>query len=163
MDLTVVLFGNTSAVQFHQHNFLLGETEPNIEDVAIPRRIPFHLKSFGCCVSVINLIGLQERTLNLDDLSGQLLIENEIVAFVFVVRLSQLTDTDEEGIKWLQTVFDDGVFPFLMILFTYESEEGSDSLDDLKNNPALERLIKTYDGRYHTCSKKMNIRSELIQ
>ncbi|XP_016150708.1 interferon-induced very large GTPase 1-like [Sinocyclocheilus grahami] len=66
------------------------------------------------------------------------------------------------GIEWLQRVFGDGVLQFVMILFTYESQEESDSIiDDLKKNSALERLIEKCDGRYHTCSKNMSNQSEM--
>ncbi|KAL0159709.1 hypothetical protein M9458_043434, partial [Cirrhinus mrigala] len=112
--------------------------------------VPSQLKISGHCVSVINLIGLHETAVDLHPLTGQLVNENEIIAFIFVVRLGQLTDADK-------MVFGDRVLQFVMILFTYESQEESDSIiDDLKKNSALERLTEKCGGRYHTCSKNMN-------
>ncbi|ROI60074.1 Interferon-induced very large GTPase 1 [Anabarilius grahami] len=108
------------------------------------------------------MIGLHETALDLDQLTGQLVNENEIIAFIFVVRSSQLTDADKMGIEWLRRVFGDRVLQFALILFTYESEEESDSIiDDLKKNSALEHLLKECGGRYHTCSKDMNKQSEM--
>ncbi|XP_016150706.1 interferon-induced very large GTPase 1-like [Sinocyclocheilus grahami] len=120
------------------------------------------MKKSGHCFSVTNLIGLHETALDLDALTDKLVNENEIIAFIFVVRLSQLTDSDKMGIEWFQRVFGDGILQFVMILFTYESHEESDSIiDDLKKNSALERLIEKCGGRYHTCSKNMNNQSEM--
>ncbi|KAK2907173.1 hypothetical protein Q8A67_006158 [Cirrhinus molitorella] len=160
--LTIVFFGNSAAVQFQHDNILLGEIQPNIENVAIPMTVPLQMKISGCRVSVINLIGLHETALDLHPPTDQLVNENEIIAFVFVVRVGQLTDADKMGIEWLQKVFGDRVLQFVMILFTYESQEESDSIiDDLKKNSALERLLKKCGGRYHTCSKNMNSQSEI--
>ncbi|XP_073700333.1 interferon-induced very large GTPase 1-like [Garra rufa] len=120
------------------------------------------MKKSGHHISVINLIGIHETTLDLDSLTAQLVNENEIIAFVFVVRLGHLTDADKMGIEWLQRVFGDRVLQFVMIIFTYESQEESDSIiDDLKKNSALERLIEKCGGRYHTCSKNMSSQPEM--
>ncbi|XP_073699814.1 interferon-induced very large GTPase 1-like [Garra rufa] len=160
--LTIVLFGNSDAVQFQHDNILLGEIQPNIENVTISRTIPLQMKKSGHHVSVINLIGIHETALDLNSLTAQLVNENEIIAFVFVVRLGHLTDADKMGIEWLQRVFGDGVLQFAMILFTYESQEESDSIiDDLKKNSSLERLIEKCGGRYHTCNMNMNNKSEI--
>ncbi|XP_059425946.1 interferon-induced very large GTPase 1-like [Carassius carassius] len=161
--LTIVLFGNSAAVQFQCDNILLGEILPNIENVAtVSRTVSSQMKISGHRVSVINLIGLQETALNLDALTGQLVNENEIIAFIFVVRLGQLTDSDKMGLEWLQRVFGDEVLQFVMILFTYESEEESDSIiDDLKKNSTLEWLTEKCGGRLHTCNKNMNNQSEM--
>ncbi|KTF98230.1 hypothetical protein cypCar_00036424 [Cyprinus carpio] len=160
--LTIVFFGNSAAVQFQHDNFLLGEIQPNIENVAIPRTVPLQLNKSGCRVSVISLIGLHETALDLDSLTDQLVNENEIIAFIFFVRLGQLTDADKMGLEWLQRVFGDRVLQFVMILFTYESQEESDSIiDDLKKDSTLEQLLKKCGGRFHTCSKKMNNQSEM--
>ncbi|RXN06448.1 interferon-induced very large GTPase 1-like protein [Labeo rohita] len=161
-SLTIVLFGNSAAAQFHPDNILLGELQPNIKNVAISRTVPLQMKKSGRHVSVINLIDIHETALDLDSLTAQLVDENEIITFVFVVRLGQLTDADKMGIEWLQRVFGDRVLQFVMILFTYESQEESDSIiDDLKKNSALEQLIEKCGGRYHTCSKNMNKPSEM--
>ncbi|CAM4654461.1 unnamed protein product [Leuciscus chuanchicus] len=120
------------------------------------------MKISGRHVSVINMIGLHETALDLDPLTVQLVSENKIISFIFVVRLGQLTDADKMGIEWLQRVFGERVLQFVMILFTYESEEDSDSIiDDLKKNSALEQLLKKCSGRYHTCSKNMTKQSEM--
>ncbi|XP_073700625.1 interferon-induced very large GTPase 1-like [Garra rufa] len=160
--LTIVLFGNAAAVRFQQDNILLGEIQPNIENVATSMTVPLQMKISGCCVSVINLIGLHETALDLHPPTDQLVNENEIIAFVFVVRLGQLTDADKMGLEWLQKVFGDRVLQFVMILFTYESQEESDSIiDDLKKNSALDLLLKKCGERYHTCSKNMNSQPEM--
>ncbi|KAL0198963.1 hypothetical protein M9458_007503, partial [Cirrhinus mrigala] len=116
-------------------------------------------------VSVINMTGLHEAELYLDcvdHLINRLLNENEIHAFIFVMGLGQLTDADKMGLEWLQRMFGDKVLQFVMILFTYEREEECDTvLDDLKKNPDLDLLLKKYGGRYQTCNKMMNNRSEM--
>ncbi len=121
------------------------------------RRISEH------CVSVINMIGSHETDFKpLDHVIGQLVNENEIHAFIFVVRLGQLTDADKMSIEWLQRIFSDQVLSFVIIVFTYEREEECDTIiDDLKNNSVLEQLLKKCGGRYHTCSKIMNNQSEM--
>ncbi|XDV22035.1 hypothetical protein PO909_027008 [Leuciscus waleckii] len=161
-NLTILLFGSSTAVQFQHDNILLGEIQADIRNVEISRIVPLQMKISECCVSVINMIGLHETALDLDPLTGQLVSENKIISFIFVVRLGQLTDADKMGIEWLQRVFGDQVLQFVMILFTYESEEESDSIiDDLKKNSALEQLLKKCGGRYHTCSKNMTKQSEM--
>ncbi len=161
-SLTIVLFGNSASVQFQCDNILLGEIQPNIENAAVSKTVPLQMKKSGHHVSVINLIGLQETALDLHPLTSQLVNENKIITFIFVVRLGQLTDADKMGLEWLQRLFDDRVLQFVMILFTYESQEESDSIiDDLKKNSALERLLEKCGGRYHTCSKNMNNQSEI--
>ncbi|RXN07235.1 interferon-induced very large GTPase 1-like protein [Labeo rohita] len=161
-SVKIVLFGNSAAVQFQPDNILLGEIQTNIENAAKSKTVPLQMKKSGHRVSVINLIGLHETALNLDPLTGQLVNENNIIAFIFVVQLGQLTDADKMGIEWLQRVFGDRVLQFVMILFTYESQEESDSIiDDLKKNSALDWLIEKCGGRYHTCSKNMNKPSEM--
>lgn len=161
-NLTILLFGNSAAVRFQHDNILLGEIQADIGNVEISRIVPLQMKISGRRVSVINMIGLHETALDLDPLTGQLVNENKIIALIFVVRLGQLTDADKMGIEWLQRVFGDRVLQFVMILFTYESEEESDSIiDDLKKNSALEQLLKKCGGRYHTCSKNMTNQSEM--
>ncbi|XP_051746116.1 interferon-induced very large GTPase 1-like [Ctenopharyngodon idella] len=160
-NLTIVLFGSSAAVQFRYDNILLGEIQEDIGNVKKSWTVPLH-KISGHNISVINMIGLHETALDLDQLTCQLVNENEIIAFIFVVRSSRLTDADKMGIEWLRRVFGDRVLQFVLILFTYESEEDSDSIiDDLKKNSTLEHLLKECGGRYHTCSKDMNKESEM--
>ncbi|XP_051740997.1 uncharacterized protein LOC127507744 [Ctenopharyngodon idella] len=161
-NLTIVLTGNTSAIHCGQDNILLKENL-NIENVEISRIVPLKIKISNHYVSLINMTGLHEDELypNCVDHIGQLVNENEISAFIFVVRLDQLTDADKMGLEWLQKVFGDRVLRFVMILFTYETKEERDTIkDDLKETPALEILEKC-GGRYHTCSKLMNKLSEI--
>ncbi|XP_052390095.1 interferon-induced very large GTPase 1 [Carassius gibelio] len=158
-DLTVALFGRSDAVQFGCDNVLLGDKQQNGEFQIIiqKRKISEH------CVSVINMIGSQETDLKplIHDI-GQLVNENEIHAFIFVVRLGQLTDADKMGIEWLRRIFGDRVLSFVIIVFTYENEEECDTIiEDLKNNSVLEQLLNKCGGRYHTCSKIMNKKSEM--
>ncbi|KAL1279167.1 hypothetical protein QQF64_025840 [Cirrhinus molitorella] len=164
-NMTIVLTGNASSVQFGDGNILLGQKQPNIGNVAISRIVPLQKKISKHHVSVINMIDLHETELYLDcvdHLIGQLLNKNEIHAFIFVVRLGQLTDTDKMGLEWLQRVFGDEVLQFVMILFTYEIEKETDTIiDDLKKNPVLEQLLEKCGGRYHTCNKMMNNQSEM--
>ncbi|RXN34481.1 interferon-induced very large GTPase 1-like protein [Labeo rohita] len=158
-SLAILLFGNSTSVQFQHDNFLLGEIEPNFENAEISRTVPLQIKISGHHISVINMIGLHETALDLDHLADQLVNQNEIIAFIFVVQLGQFTDADKMGLEWLQRLFGDRVLQFVMILFTYESEEESDSIiDDLKQNSALERLIEKCGGRYHTSN--MNMKSQ---
>ncbi|RXN38750.1 interferon-induced very large GTPase 1-like protein [Labeo rohita] len=165
--MAIVLAGNSVAVQFGQDNILLGEQQLKIENLQISRIIPLQRKISECHVTVINITGLHETELNLDpanDVIGQLVHENKISAFIFVVRLRQLTDADKMGLEWLQRVFGEEVLQFVIILFTYEAEEECDTItDDLKKNPVLEQLLEKCGGRYHTCSKIMNKEYEMVE
>ncbi|KTG47667.1 hypothetical protein cypCar_00002064, partial [Cyprinus carpio] len=164
-NLTIVTAGNCAAVQFGQDNILLGEEQPNIENVEISRIVPLRRKISEHHVTVINLTGLHKTELHLDpanDVIGQLVHESEINTFIFVVRLGQLTDADKMGLEWLQRVFGEDVLQFVMILFTYEAEEECDTItDDLKKNLVLEQLLEKCGGRYHTCTKIMNNQYEM--
>uniref|UniRef100_A0A8C1XQ30 AIG1-type G domain-containing protein n=1 Tax=Cyprinus carpio TaxID=7962 RepID=A0A8C1XQ30_CYPCA len=162
--LTIAVFGNSASIQFEPENILLGEDEPGFKTVEISRI--FVLSEIGeRQVSVINMTGLHEAELYLDcvdHLINRLLNENEIHAFIFVMRLGQLTDADKMGLEWLQRVFSDKVLQFGMILFTYERQEECDTiLDGLKKNPDLEQLLEKFGGRYQTCNKMMNNQSEM--
>ncbi|RXN19658.1 interferon-induced very large GTPase 1-like protein [Labeo rohita] len=107
------------------------------------------------------MTGIHE-TDSVDPRIDQLVFENEIHAFILVVRLGQLTDADKLGIEWLQRVFGDQVLQFVMILFTYETEEECDTIiDDLKNKIVLEQLLEKCEGRYQTCNKMMNNQTEM--
>ncbi|KAK2916987.1 hypothetical protein Q8A67_001361 [Cirrhinus molitorella] len=163
--LAIVSTGNSAAVHFGHENLLFGEKHPNIEIAETARIVAVKKKIAEVNASVINMIGLHEAELYLDSVSnviGQLMNENEIHAFIFVVRLGQLTDADKMGLEWLQRVFGDKVLQFVMILFTYEREEECNTIkDDLKNNPVLEQLLEKCGGRYHTCNKMMNNQSEM--
>ncbi|RXN19326.1 interferon-induced very large GTPase 1-like protein [Labeo rohita] len=164
-ELTIVSTGNCAAIQFGYGNILLGEKQPNIKNLEIRTIVPLQRKISERHISVINMTGLHENELNLDSANhviGQLVNENEIHAFIFVVRLGQLTDADKMGLEWLQRVFGDKVLQFVMILFTYEREEECDTIkDDMKKNSVLEQLLEKCGGRYHTCNKTMNNQSEM--
>ncbi|XDV11443.1 hypothetical protein PO909_000382 [Leuciscus waleckii] len=164
-NLSIVLFGNSSSVQFGHGNIVLGEQKTNIENAEISKIVAVQQKISERHVSVINMIDLHEAELYLESVDhhiDQLVNENEISAFIFVVRLGQLTDADKMGLEWLQRVFGDRVLQFVMILFTYEREEECDSIiDDLKKNPVLEQLLEKCGGRYHICNKMMNNQSEM--
>ncbi|KAI4881021.1 hypothetical protein NFI96_018377 [Prochilodus magdalenae] len=163
-DLTVVLFGNSSAVLFGDENILLGQNKPATDAADFPLTVKKQDVS-GRSVNLINILDLQESDLYLDSVDQaivRLVTENEIHTFIFVLQLGKLTDTDKVGLEWLQSKFGEGVLPFVMILFTYEREEDCDTIiDDLKNNTVLEQLVQKCGGRYHTCSKNMNNQSEM--
>ncbi|ROL50300.1 Interferon-induced very large GTPase 1 [Anabarilius grahami] len=157
---TIALFGNSASIQFEPDNMLLGEEIP-FKTVNTSRLVPIQRNIAGRHVSVINMTGLHE-TDPVDHLIDQLVNENEIHAFIFVVRLGQLTDADKMGLEWLQRVFGDKVLQFVIILFIYEREEECDTIkDDLKNNSVLKQLVEKCGGRYHTCNKMMNNQSEM--
>ncbi|KAG9279192.1 interferon-induced very large GTPase 1-like [Astyanax mexicanus] len=162
-DLTVVLFGNSSAVHFGDENILLGQAPEGNADFS--QTVPESRKISGHRVNVINILDLQENELYLDSVDetiDRLVSENEIHSFIFVLQLGQLTDSDKRGIEWLQKLFGEAVLPFTMILFTYEREEDDDKvIDELKKNPRLEQLVKKCGDRYYTCSKSMNNQSEM--
>ncbi len=156
-SLTIVLTGNISAIQFGQENILLQE------NVEMSRFVPLRTEISKHHISVINMTSLHEDEfcLNYADYIGHLVNENEINAFIFAVRLDQLTDADKMGLEWLQRAFGDNILQFVIILFTYERKEECDTIkDDLKKNPVLE-LLEKCGGRYHICSKMMNDRSEM--
>ncbi|RXN25244.1 GTPase IMAP family member 8-like protein [Labeo rohita] len=95
-------------------------------------------------------------------ISLELVNENEINVFIFAVRLGQLTNDDKMSLEWLQRVFGDKVLKFVMILFTYEREDECNTLKyNLKKNPDLQQLLEKCGGRYQTCNKMMNNRSEM--
>ncbi|RXN16982.1 interferon-induced very large GTPase 1-like protein [Labeo rohita] len=160
LPLTVALFGNSASVQFKPENILLGEEKP-FKTIKTSRIVPAQRKIAERHVSVINMTSLHE-TNSVHHLINQLLNENEIHAFIFAVRLGQLTDADKMGLEWLQRVFGDEVLQFVMILFTYETEEECESIiDDMKNKIVLEELLEKCGGRYQTCNKMMNNQSEM--
>ncbi|KAL1277407.1 hypothetical protein QQF64_024080 [Cirrhinus molitorella] len=160
-NLTIVLTGNAVAIQFGCDNLLLGEKQTNVENAEIHRIVPVQKKISERCVSVINMIDLHEAE-NVNNLVNQLVNENEIHVFIFAVQLGQLTDADKMGLKWLQRMFGDKIFHFVMILFVYEREDESDIIiDDLKKNPVLEQLLEKCGGRYQTCNNMMNNTSEM--
>ncbi|XP_073714334.1 interferon-induced very large GTPase 1-like isoform X2 [Misgurnus anguillicaudatus] len=166
-NLTIVLFGNSEAVQYGHDNMLLGQ-ELYFENAEISKIDPVQVKISEHHMSVINMIGLHETECprdTVDHYIGQLVNEIEIHGFIFVVRLG--TDADDKmGIEWLQEVFGDRVAQFVIILFTYEQQEESDSIiDDLqnKNNTVLEHLYEKCGRRYYICNKFMNNQSEMRQ
>ncbi|XP_051745706.1 GTPase IMAP family member 8-like [Ctenopharyngodon idella] len=159
-NLSVVLFGNSVSVQFGNENLLFGEKQTNMKNAEISRIVPLQRKISERHVSVIDTIDLHEAE-HTNHLIDQLVNENEIHAFIFVVRLGQFTDV-KMGLEWLQRVFGNKVLQFAMILFTYEREEECDTIkDDLKKNPVLEKLLEKCGGRYQTCNKMMNNQSEI--
>ncbi|XP_039532719.1 interferon-induced very large GTPase 1-like isoform X2 [Pimephales promelas] len=162
-DLTFALFGSSEAVHFGCDNILLGEKKPCLKNTEFPMSIPIQRKISEHLVSVINMICSHKTDLKpLDNDIGHRVNESEIHAFVFVVRLGQLTDEEKMGIEWLQRMFGDRVLSFVIILFTYEREEEPDTIiDDLKNNSVLAQLVEKCGGRYHICSKNMNNQSEM--
>ncbi|XP_053494933.1 interferon-induced very large GTPase 1-like [Ictalurus furcatus] len=160
-NFTLVLFGNTSAVHFGDENILLGAEHVPPDQAHIPRDI----KVSGRVLSVVNILDLHEGDLYLDHvdhITGQLVSENSIQSFIFVLKLGQFTDNDKMGLDWLERKFGEHALSFVMILFTYEKEEECDTIiDDLKNNTVLEELMKKCGDRYCTCSKSMNNQSEM--
>ncbi|XP_073687781.1 interferon-induced very large GTPase 1-like [Garra rufa] len=154
-NLTIILTGNISAIQFGQENILLQE------NVELSRFVPIQTKISKYQVSVINMTGLHEDELKHVDYISQLVNENEISAFIFVVRLDQLTDADKMGLEWLQRAFGENILQFVMILCTYERKEECDTIKgDLEKTPVQE-LLEKCGRRYHICSKMMNNRSEI--
>ncbi|XP_017571524.1 interferon-induced very large GTPase 1-like [Pygocentrus nattereri] len=164
-ELTVTLFGNSSAVHFGGENILLGQNKPAADGADVSLKVLKSRNVSGRKVNLINILDWQDTELYLDSVDEaitRLVNENEIHAFVFVLQVGQLTDTDKMGLEWLQRMFGESVLPFMMILFTYEKEEDCDSIiDDLKKNPVLEQLLQKCGDRYHTCSKSMNNQSEM--
>ncbi|KAA0706249.1 GTPase 1 Interferon-induced very large [Triplophysa tibetana] len=161
-NLTVALFGDSASIHFAHDNLLVGEKTAHLENVERSRIQSVQTLQH---VSVINMMHLHKTEVHLDSVNHlicQLVHENEICAFIFVVRLDQLTDSDKKGLEWLQKVFGDRVLQFVMILFTYDREEECDTIiDDLKKNTVVRQLVMKSGERYHTCSKTMNNRSEM--
>ncbi|KAL1246520.1 hypothetical protein QQF64_034654, partial [Cirrhinus molitorella] len=148
--------------QYEPENILLGEEKP-FKTVKTSRIVPTQRKIAERHVSVINMISLHE-TDSVHHLIDQLLGENKIHAFVFVVQLGKLTGAEDMGFEWLQRVFGDEVLQFVMILFTYEKEVECDTImDDIENKIVLEQLLEKCGGRYQTCNKMMNNQSEMSE
>ncbi|XP_026767322.3 interferon-induced very large GTPase 1 isoform X2 [Pangasianodon hypophthalmus] len=160
-SFTVVLFGNTSAVDLGEENILLGAEHVPPDQAHISRKI----KVSGRALSVVNILDLHESALSVDSVDhipGQLVNESNIQSFIFVLKLGQFTDDDKMGLEWLERKFGEHVLSFVMILFIYEREEECGTItDDLKNNTVLEQLMKKCGGRYCTCSKSMKNQSEM--
>ncbi|KAK2905474.1 hypothetical protein Q8A67_007273 [Cirrhinus molitorella] len=160
-NVTIVLTGNSSAVQFGNENILLGEKQMDLENAEISSIVPVQRKISEHPISVINIIDFHEAE-HVDHAIDKLINENEINTFILVVQVHQLEEAYKMGLEWLQGVFGDKVLQFVMILFTYETEEDCDTInDDLKNNPVLEQLLEKCGGRYQTCNKMMNNPSEM--
>ncbi|XP_062843612.1 interferon-induced very large GTPase 1-like [Trichomycterus rosablanca] len=163
--LTIVLFGNTSAVHFGDTNILLGPKHVLPLQACFPRET----KIYEHVVSVFNMLNLHEDDDDDDDsrvpvenITGCLVNENSIHSFILILQLGLFTDDDKLGLEWLQKTFGENVLPFVMILFTYDREEDCDSIiDDLKRNRVLEQLINKCGGGYHTCSRSMDNQSEM--
>ncbi|KAF5891992.1 interferon-induced very large GTPase 1-like isoform X1, partial [Clarias magur] len=160
-SFTVVLFGNTSAVHLGEENILLGAEHVPPDQAHHPRKI----KVSGRGLSVVNILDLHEGDLYLDHvdrITTQLVNENNIHAFIFVLKLGQFTDDDKLGLEWLEREFGESALSFLIILFTYEKENECDTIiDELKNNTVLEQLTKTCGDRYCTCSMSMDKQAEI--
>ncbi|KAF4116479.1 hypothetical protein G5714_003968 [Onychostoma macrolepis] len=164
-SLYIVLFGSSSSVQFGHENLLLGEKQTRMENTEVSMIDPLQKKISEWHISVFNMIDFHETELYLDCVDhhiDQLVNENEIHVFIFVVRLGQLTNDDKMGLEWLQRVFGVKVLQFVMILFTYEREKEYNTIKyDLKKNPDLEQLLEKCGGRYQACNKMMNNQSEM--
>ncbi|KAI5087551.1 up-regulator of cell proliferation isoform X1, partial [Silurus meridionalis] len=160
-SFTLVMFGNTSAVQLGDKNLLFGAEPVPSDQAHISRKV----KVSGCELSVLNILDLHEGDLYLDHvdhITSQLVTENNIHCFIFVLKLGHFTDDDKMGLEWLEGTFGEHALSFVMILFTYEREEECDTIiDDLKYNTVLEQLMKKCGDRYCTCSKSMNNQSEI--
>ncbi|XP_060760108.1 interferon-induced very large GTPase 1-like [Neoarius graeffei] len=163
--VNIVMFGSISAVHFGPENILLGQEQSVLRNTEVSQIVPVTSRVSGRNVSVIDILGLEETDLpphTVHQFISRLVNENEIHAFIFVLQLNQLTDTDKLGLEWLKSTFGERALAFVMILFTYESEEECDTIiDDLKNNTVLEQLTQQCGGRYCTCSKSMNHQSEM--
>lgn len=159
--LTLVLFGKTSAINFGNENVLLGPEHVHPTQVTSPLKIIIS----GRHLSVVDMMDLQENELQLDlvdQIAGDLVRENNIHAFILVLELDDITQSDELRFDWLERQFGHDVLPYTMILFTYDSEEDSDSIiENLMKNSVIEQLTTICSGRYHTCSKSMNNQVEL--
>ncbi|XP_039543517.1 interferon-induced very large GTPase 1-like isoform X2 [Pimephales promelas] len=154
---TVVVFGNSASVQYNAENILLGKENP-FRTVKTSRIGPVLKEISEHLVFLIDILDLH-KTDSVDHLIDQ---QNEIHAFIFVVRLGQLTNDDQMVLEWLQRAFGDKVLQFVMILFTYEREEECATIiDDLKKNPVLEKLLEKCGGRLHTCNKRMHNHLEM--
>ncbi|XP_035380940.1 GTPase IMAP family member 8-like [Electrophorus electricus] len=163
--LSVVVFGKISAVHFGYENLLLGQEKSSWDSCDSSLNVLSQRNILGRNVSVMNMLKLEEAKLGLNSMnqvSGQFFSKNAIDSFIFVLQLGQVTDADEVELDWLQNRFNEIVLPRVLLLFTYEREEDSDSIkNDLKKNPILKQLMKKCGNRYHTCSKSMNNQSEM--
>ncbi|KAL0198960.1 hypothetical protein M9458_007500, partial [Cirrhinus mrigala] len=91
-------------------------------------------------------------------------VEQQVTEVEENSRTSRLTDADKMGLEWLQREFGDEVLQFVMILFTYETEEECESIiDDMKNKIVLEELLEKCGGRFQTCNKMMTNQSEMSE
>ncbi|XP_030649183.1 interferon-induced very large GTPase 1-like [Chanos chanos] len=159
-NFTMSLIGNTRALRFGRENILLGEEELYLD---LSQITPRTREVSGRCVSVINMLGLHELPQQSTDTHiSHLLRDHEIHVFLYVLPLGLLTDEDKMVLDWLQRTFGEKSLDFVMIVFTYETEDQKDTvIDDLKKNAVLEQIVQKCGKRYYTCDKRLNNRSEI--
>ncbi|XP_030649197.1 interferon-induced very large GTPase 1-like [Chanos chanos] len=161
-DFTVALIGSNAAVKYGGENILLGEEELYLDQSDLRQITPRTREVSGRHVSMINMLGLHELPQQSTDTHISHLLTTKIHVFLYVLPLGLLTDEDKMGLDWLQRTFGEKSLDFVMILFTYETEDQCDSvIDDLKKNSVLEQIVQKCGGRYYTCDKRLNHQSEM--
>lgn len=143
-ELTLVLIGDTNAIDMGSSNLLL----ENDEQVSEFSRGLYNL--CGRVISVINMLGLQNiESFHLND---------TIHAFLLLIPNGLHVSHYSSGLQWLEKNFGKESLDFLMTVVTYKSDEKCENtLTDLKVNGSFE------EKRYHTCLRSMTNAGEILE
>lgn len=141
-ELTLVLIGDTNAIDMGSSNLLL----ENYEQVS-----EFSTELYNLCgrvISVTNMLGLQNiESFHLND---------TIHAFLLLIPNGLHVSHYSSGLQWLEKNFGKESLDFVMTVVTYKSDEKCENtLTDLKVNGSFE------EKRYHTCLRSMTDPGEI--
>lgn len=143
-ELTLVLIGDTNAIDIGSSNLLL----ENDEQVS-----GFSTELYNLCgrvISVTNMLGLQNiESFHLND---------TIHAFLLLIPNGLHVSHYSSGLQWLEKNFGKESLDFLMTVVTYKSDEKCENtLTDLKVNGSFE------EKRYHKCLRSMTNTGEILE
>ncbi|XP_069053094.1 golgin subfamily A member 6-like protein 22 [Lepisosteus oculatus] len=168
-DLTIVLIGNSGAVETGPGNIILGREEFNPKTTVLPQIRAIRTEVSGRGLSVVNMLGLLNAGLSEEEAVRQTgrcvsLCEQGIQAFLLVIPLGQLTDEEKGGVEWIQRRFGERAVGFTMLLLIYGDELGSSSVEEsLRGNRELGLLVDRCEGRYHPCRKSCSRQAEVTE
>lgn len=156
-DLTVVLIGDTKAVEVGATNILLSQEEqPKADNLTL--FAPGLYDLCGRHISVINMLGRQ----NTDHIE-RVMQEKQIHAILLFLPVSQHIEGFQTGTEQLQKyIIGDKSNAIAMTVFTYQDDQSSSgAFNDLRSNVNLKHIEK-YENRHHLCKKTMDDPSEIL-
>ncbi|XP_029363994.1 interferon-induced very large GTPase 1-like isoform X1 [Echeneis naucrates] len=144
-ELTLVLIGDTNAIEVGSNNILLGHAEQT-------HGYQFSSKLYDLCgrhISVINMLGEQN--------TDKFPLYQGVHAFVLLLAHGQHIGHDNSGVQWLVKSFGKESLLYLMTVVTHDSEEQCEyAMTELYDKSSL------VGKRYHTCTKSMENEMEII-